>query len=327
MQSNKYRMRRGTLLAVSMLLFCISLLSGCGKLPEGMLKQEKELYTQGQIRMIAATERNRYQNLYTGQLWSVTADGQGNTFESLLKSQIGQFLEELAVVDRMADEQGIQLTSQDEDDINNLAEEYYTGLSKEDLAYMQVSKDEVLDLYRKYYRADKTVSQMTESKNLEVSDAEAKVIQVERIETDSREKAEELLLQASEEKSDFTSIAEKNSLNSQIKFQLEWGPDLKEPDRSAFALEADEISDIIEKDGRFYIQKCVNAYDQQATALRKERLAQKKKLRAFQEIYLPYQEKYRVRLDGDVWENIDFSAGEGCNSDNFFSLYHSYFSK
>ena len=257
----------------------------------------------------------------------LTADGQGNTFESLLKSQIGQFLEELAVVDRMADEQGIQLTSQDEDDINNLAEEYYTGLSKEDLAYMQVSKDEVLDLYRKYYRADKTVSQMTESKNLEVSDAEAKVIQVERIETDSREKAEELLLQASEEKSDFTSIAEKNSLNSQIKFQLEWGPDLKEPDRSAFALEADEISDIIEKDGRFYIQKCVNAYDQQATALRKERLAQKKKTEAFQEIYLPYQEKYRVRLDGDVWENIDFSAGEGCNSDNFFSLYHSYFSK
>ena len=327
MQSNKYRMRRGTLLAVSMLLFCIFLLSGCGKLPEGMLKQEKELYTQGQIRMIAATERNRYQNLYTGQLWSVTADGQGNTFESLLKSQIGQFLEELAIVDRMADEQGIQLTSQDEDDINNLAEEYYTGLSKEDLAYMQVSKDEVLDLYRKYYRADKTVSQMTESKNLEVSDAEAKVIQVERIETDSREKAEELLLQASEEKSDFTSIAEKNSLNSQIKFQLEWGPDLKEPDRSAFALEADEISDIIEKDGRVYIQKCVNSYDQQATAQRKERRAQKKKTEAFQEIYLPYQEKYRVRLDGNVWENIDFSAGEGCNSDNFFSLYHSYFSK
>ena len=66
-----------------------------------------------------------------------------------------------------------------------------------------MSKDEVLDLYRKYYRADKTVSQMTESKNLEVSDAEAKVIQVERIETDSREKAEELLLQASEEKADF----------------------------------------------------------------------------------------------------------------------------
>ena len=88
MQSNKYRMRRGTLLAVSMLLFCIFLLSGCGKLPEGMLKQDAEQYTQEQIRLIAITERNRYQNIYTGQLWGVTADSNGNTFESLLKSQV-----------------------------------------------------------------------------------------------------------------------------------------------------------------------------------------------------------------------------------------------
>ncbi len=327
MQSNKYRMRRVLFAVMSMLFFCVFLLSGCDKLPEGMLKQENELYTQGQIRMIAATERNRYQNLYTGQLWSVTADRQGNTFEALLKNQINQFLEELAVVDRMADEQGIQLTSQEEDDINNLAEEYYAGLSKEDLSFMQASKEDVLDLYRKYYRADKTVSQMTESKNLEVSDAEAKVIQVERIETDSREKAEELFSQVSEEKADFTSIAEQNSLNSQVKFSLEWDADLKEPDKSAFALEENEISAIIEAGGRFYIQKCINAYDQQATALRKEQLAQKKKTEAFQEIYLPYQEKYRVRLGGDIWKNIDFSAGEGCDSDNFFSLYHSYFSK
>lgn len=327
MQSNKYRMRRVLFAVMSMLFFCVFLLSGCDKLPEGMLKQENELYTQGQIRMIAATERNRYQNLYTGQLWSVTADGQGNTFEALLKNQISQFLEELVVVDRMADEQGIQLTSQEEDDINNLAEEYYAGLSKEDLSFMQASKEDVLDLYRKYYRADKTVSQMTESKNLEVSDAEAKVIQVERIETDSREKAEELFSQVSEEKANFTSIAEQNSLNSQVKFSLEWDADLKEPDKSAFALEENEISAIIEAGGRFYIQKCINAYDQQATALRKEQLAQKKKTEAFQEIYLPYQEKYRVRLGGDIWKNIDFSAGEGCDSDNFFSLYHSYFSK
>lgn len=190
-----------------------------------------------------------------------------------------------------------------------------------------MSKEEVSEFYRKYYRADKTVSQMTESRNLEVSDAEAKVIQVERMETDSKEKADELLNQVSEEKADFTSIAEKNSLNSQVEFSLEWDPDLEEPDKSAFTLEENEISGIIEKNGRFYIQKCVNAYDQQATALRKEQLAQKKKTEAFQEIYLPYQEKYRVQLKGDIWKNIDFSAGEGCSSDNFFSLYHGYFNK
>ena len=136
-------MKRSFLAVMCMFLFSILQLCGCSRLSEGMLKQETELYTQGQIRMIAATERNRYQNLYTGQLWSVTADGQGDTFESLLKNQISQFLEELAVVDRMADEQGIQLTGQEEDDIKNLSDEYYAGLSKEDLDYMQVSKEEV----------------------------------------------------------------------------------------------------------------------------------------------------------------------------------------
>lgn len=136
LQSKKYRMKRSFLAVMCMFLFSILQLCGCNRLSEGMLKQETELYTQGQIRMIAATERNRYQNLYTGQLWSVTADGQGDTFESLLKNQISQFLEELAVVDHMADEQGIQLTGQEEDDIKNLSDEYYAGLSKEDLDYM-----------------------------------------------------------------------------------------------------------------------------------------------------------------------------------------------
>ena len=65
-------------------------------------------------------------------------------------------------------------TGQEEDDIKNLSDEYYAGLSKEDLDYMQVSKEEVSEFYRKYYRADKTVSQMTESRNLEVSDAGSK---------------------------------------------------------------------------------------------------------------------------------------------------------
>ncbi|PHL14406.1 hypothetical protein, partial [Enterococcus faecium] len=59
---------------------------------------------------IAITERNRYQNIYTGQLWGVTADSNGNTFETLLKNQVQQFLEELAVVDRMAQEENISLT-------------------------------------------------------------------------------------------------------------------------------------------------------------------------------------------------------------------------
>ena len=107
MQITEYLNKRVFLIFLTVMLFFVS---GCSKMPEGMLKQDAEQYTQEQIRLIAITERNRYQNIYTGQLWGVTADSNGNTFETLLKNQVQQFLEELAVVDRMAQEENISLT-------------------------------------------------------------------------------------------------------------------------------------------------------------------------------------------------------------------------
>ena len=52
--------------------------------------------------VIAATERNRYQNIYTSELWSVKADDSGVTFEDKLIDQIEQFLIELATTNMMA---------------------------------------------------------------------------------------------------------------------------------------------------------------------------------------------------------------------------------
>lgn len=88
MQITEYLNKRVFLIFLTVMLFFVS---GCSKMPVGMLKQDAEQYTQEQIRLIAITERNRYQNIYTGQLWGVTADSNGNTFETLLKNQVQQF--------------------------------------------------------------------------------------------------------------------------------------------------------------------------------------------------------------------------------------------
>ena len=142
------------------------------------------------------------------------------------------------------------------------------------------------------------------------------------METDSKEKADELLNQVNEEKADFTSIAEKNSLNSQGRV-FHWNGIRIWKNRINLhcTLEENEISGIIEKDGRFYIQKCVNAYDQQATALRKNSCGSEEKQRHFRRFICHIREKYRVHLKGDIWKNIDFSAGKAAASDNFFFRY------
>ncbi len=312
--------------AIGLALF---LLAGCGPREasmEGNRVTEAD-YTQGQIMVIAATERNRYQNIYTSQLWQAEANAEGSTFEEVLKEQMGRFLVELATVDQMAQEQGVELTSQEEDSLKSLAQEYYAGLTQEDLDYMNVSQDEVYELYRMYYRADKMVEEMTGEQNLEVSDAEAKVIEIQQIRLDTREEAEEVLALAQAEGADFASLGARYSTDGQLTHSMEWSENMDALGEAAFALEQDAVSGIVEQDGGYYILKCVNAYDQEATAARKERLAQEKKSEVFGRIYEPYAAEHEVVLAEDAWETVDFSQGEGCTTDNFFSLYHSYFSE
>lgn len=323
--------RRAVRIATALLGTACLVITACSKTavsaPKTKARTAETEYTQGQIRLIAATERNRYQNVYSSRLWSVTADGAGNTFEEKLKAQMGQFLVELTTINLMAGEQGIELTGQEKDGIKTLAQEYYHSLTDGDKEYMDVTQDEVYDLYCRYFLADKLVTELIEDKDLEVSDAEAKVIEVQQMAFDTREEAEAVLAQLQEEPAGFSSIASKHSKDGQILFSLEWKEDMDSLEQCAFSLEQDEISGIAEQDGKYYIQKCVNAYDQEATAARKSSLAQEKKTRAFRRIYEPFAGEYSVKLAEDTWNEVDFSQGEGCTSDDFFELYHSYFSK
>lgn len=225
----------------------------------------------------------------------------------------------------MADEQGIELTGQEKDSLKALAKEYYRGLSEQDRDYMGVTESEVYDLYCEYYRADKLVAELTRDENLEVSDAEAKVIQVQQIVLDSRERAEDILSQVQQENADFANIASRSSRDVQINHTMEWSSDMDIREEAAFTLEQDEISDILEEDGKYYILKCTNAYDEEATAARKSMLAQEKKTKAFLAIYEPFVREHTVKLKDDLEEIVDFSKGQGCTSDNFFQMYHNYF--
>ena len=229
---------------------------------------------------------------------------------------------ELAAINLLAEEKGVELTNQEKTQVQSLTDTYFSSLTPEDLDYMKVSKDEIYDLYSKYYLADKTVSQLTDEKALEVSDAEAKVIRILQIETDTEEKAETLWKKVNEPKADFASIAEKESGGSQVEFQLEWSDTLNALEETAFSLEQDQISEIISWEGKFYIQKCISAYDEEATAARKLRLLEEKKARAFDRIYTPFIQNHPIRLKNGIWEGVDFSQGEECTSDDFFQLYH-----
>ncbi len=327
------RERRGKLVrrwlsALLCLLIGAGLLAGCGgrggSAPAGM-KEIQAGYTRGQVMVVVATERNRYQNVYTDQIWEAVSHEDGLCFEDKLMRQIRQFFTELAVMESMAGERQIELTSQEKDALSRLAQEYYGQLEEGDLDYMGVSQEEVYQLYCSYYTANKLAAQMLGEDELEISDAQAKVIHVQQIVTDSLETAQEALEAVSGGKEDFAAAAGNYSVEEEIDRTLERTEEPGPVEEAAFGLEQDEISQIVEQDGRYYILKCTNAYDEEATQRRKYKLGREKLRQAFREAYEPYAQSHEVVFENGLWEDIPFKEGESCHTTDFFELYQKYF--
>ena len=139
------------------------LFSGCGRKAGGEVQREavEAPWTKGQLMTVAATERNRYQNVYTEQIWSA-ASGTGDLdFEEQLMNQIQEFFTEMTLVCAMAEEEQLELTAQETDAIGQLSREYFAQLTGGDRDFLQVSQQEIYELYSAYHRANRMVEEMT----------------------------------------------------------------------------------------------------------------------------------------------------------------------
>ena len=84
-----------------------------------------------------------------------------------------------------------------------------------------------------------------------------------------------------------------------------------------------EISPIIRDGDWFFIVKCLDEYDEEATLDRKEKLALNRKNQVFRSIYEPFAAENQVDLDEDVWDKISFSE-DGTATSDFFEWYTDY---
>ena len=81
--------RRGAVWLTALALLAVPLpLSGCDKTVQKEEVQQEEQYTLSQIMTIAATERNRYQKVYTSQIWEAVTDENGTTMKDMLLAQV-----------------------------------------------------------------------------------------------------------------------------------------------------------------------------------------------------------------------------------------------
>ena len=293
---------------------------GCG-VKETLLsgrKGERE-YGKAETMVIVTTERLRYEELYTDKIWDTVVDGDGTTFEETLLSQIHDFLKELKTMSCMADEEKVTLSGKERELARQAAAQYMEELKNAGES-SGIDKDVVESLYEDYWKAEKLVETLTGNANLEVSDSEAKVITVDEIVLSDRDQADETLKRVQTEGTDFMTVAKEVSEDQEIEKKISRGmrPDAYE--EAAYALSTGETSDVIEADGKYYILRCVNDYDEAATKIRKEEMVREKKNEAFYEAYSEYAAKVHLAKDDSLWKNLSITDGEKTSAD-FFEIF------
>lgn len=316
--------RRG-IWSIMAAVLSLALLSGCKKELASVSEiTEIKAYTLPQTMIVVAAERNQYQQIYTSQIWGVTLPD-GKTFEDYLLGQVKEFLEEMKMMNLLAQKEEITITSAEKEELRKLSEEYFESLTQEDLDYLAIEEEDVRTMYEEYYLANKVVTELTKDMNLEISDSEAKVIVVEQIVLSDIAVAGEVLLRVLAEGADFEAIAREYSEDPMTTCQIGRGEQPGAREEAAFSLALGEVSQVVEENNQYYIMKCVSDYDEDATQERKAGLYQKRKKEAFDQIYRQFKEENPVVFKDDIWKDIKFSREDKTSTTEFFELYRKYF--
>jgi foldase protein PrsA len=92
-----------------------------------------------------------------------------------------------------------------------------------------------------------------------------------------------------------------------------------------FAMDDDEISDMLTAENGYYFIKCLNKYDEELTEANKSNIVEQREKEAFDDVYNDYISFLDATLNEDVWENLSLKTDGSITTESFFSVYENYF--
>ena len=342
--------KRGLLAVVLLLLLCcvgckddvqVKLTTG---LNEGELfRIEKKACTEAEARLFLMNQKNKYESSYGENIWNVSVGDV--TFAQQMKGQLEDFLYQLKGMVLMAESRGITLSEEEKNETAAAAKEYLAGLSAEAVSYLNMTEEQLTNLYREYRLAQRLVAQVTAIVEEEISDDEARVIEVQQIVfplsktaedgstvalsaaelTDLRTKAQEAADRAAAGDS-FTTLQEIYSSEASGSIRVsryDAGDTVWET--AVFALGSGDVSSVIETEDALYVVRCVNNLLKEETATNKEVIHQRKKANVFYQEYNAFVANLLVQDSAEGWQSLNFTNWvPDCDVD-FYEIYENYF--
>ncbi|HIS08101.1 MAG TPA: peptidylprolyl isomerase [Candidatus Choladocola avistercoris] len=267
-------------------------------------------------------QKNQYENVYGVEVWD--HDFGGITLEEYLKNQVISQLAQVKSMVLLAGEQEITLSEEELSLAEQAAAEYFGTLSEEEIALLEADQEDLTKMYEDYCLSEKAYDQIMEAVSVEISDDEARIIQIQQILVPEEHLAEELKSRL-DEGEEFETLAANYSKASQITVAIARGDMDEVYEETAFNLDNNEISDVFAGDDGYYILKCTNTYMEEESEENKRQLEQARKEEGFREAYDELMTDTLSEYQEKLWKKVSLSDYEAVETDSFFEIYRNYF--
>lgn len=284
--------------------------------------------TKEEARLYLCNYQNIYGYEYGVNLWEYDYSKMDSdaSLEDYVKDVTLSELANVMCMEQLAKQQELTLTEDELEKVEQAADEYYETLSKEEIAYIGLDKNELKGFYKKYALAQKLYNTLTQGINEEVSDDEARVIRIQQIYV----KSEEVALQVQQKLANgekFDSLASNYNEADAIEKTLARGEYPKEVDNVVFHLDNNEESGMITTEEGYYFIKCLNKFDEELTEANKENIIVKRRKEQFDDKFIEFIEASQFELNEEVWEDIKVDTSGDITTNSFFEVYDKYFTE
>ncbi len=292
---------------------------------------------------ILVNVQNQYEMIFGKEIWG--ADLGAVSLEENVKEIVLAQLAQIKSMNLLAQQHGVSLDDAEKEKAKEAAGVYYGSLKQIEKDTMEITQEEIEQLYAEYALAGKVYQYIIKDINPEISDDEARTITVQHIyfrtftrdgtgqkidyseetKKDVRKSAEEVLKLAQQEDADFEQLILEYSEDEQGTYSFGKGEAEQEFEEVAFNLETGEISEIVETAYGYHIIKCISTFNREETDANKIKIVEKRKEEVFGEEYEAFVENLTRDINEELWETVTLIENEEVTTKDFFDVYEQYF--
>lgn len=274
-----------------------------------------------EAKVYLANYQNIYGTAYTIDLWQ--HDFGDASLLDYVKDITLEELTRVYTMDLLAQSQEVTLSEDETAKVAEAAKEYYASLSEDETAYMDVAEADIAEYYTHYALAQKLYHSLTNGVNEEVSDDEARVMEIMQIYVTDEDRAHEVE-QKLAQGDDFASVANNYNELSAIQVTVSRDDLPDEVEEVAFQLDDNAVSGMIAAGNGYYFIKCLNKYNEELTEANKSNIMEKREKEAFDDVYNEFVASLSSRLNTDLWDGIELTTDGSIQTNSFFAVFEKY---